>query len=65
MSNNNSTSQSNWRFRLHEIIFEADTPFGKRFDILLIVCIVLSVIAVMLDSVEVINQKYGSFLYGV
>ena len=29
--------------RLHEIIFEADTPGGKAFDLTLLVCIVLSV----------------------
>ena len=25
--------------RVHEIIFEADTPAGKQFDVLLIICI--------------------------
>ncbi|MBV1911465.1 MAG: ion transporter [Kangiellaceae bacterium] len=51
-----------WREKLHEIIFEADTPAGKRFDVLLIVAITLSVIAVMLDSVEVIRFQYGGIL---
>ena len=54
-----------WRNRLHEIIFEADTPAGKLFDIVLIVSILLSVIAVMLDSVEVVYQRYGQILYAV
>jgi len=44
--------------RIHEIIFEADTPEGKTFDITLLVMIVLSIIAVMLESVESINDKY-------
>jgi voltage-gated potassium channel len=48
---------------LHEIIFEADTPAGKTFDILLIIAIILSVIAVMLDSVAEVNSKYGNVLY--
>lgn len=65
MDNNRSTPQTIWRLRLHEIIFEADTQAGKRFDVLLIVCIILSVIAVLLDSVASIHQKYGFFLYGV
>jgi voltage-gated potassium channel len=56
---------SKWRATLHEIIFEADTTTGKTFDLLLIVSIILSVIAVMLDSVNAINQEYGRFLYGV
>jgi len=47
---------------LHEIIFEADTPAGKLFDIILIVSIVLSVMVVMLDSVSTIRNSYGGFL---
>jgi len=43
---------------MHEVIFEADTPAGKAFDIVLLVVIVLSVIIVMLDSVAEIHQKY-------
>ena len=53
-----------WRTSLHEIIFEADTRAGKLFDELLIVSIILSVIAVMLDSVAGIRLKFGTILYG-
>jgi voltage-gated potassium channel len=53
------------RERLYIIIFESDTPAGKWFDVLLIISILLSVIAVMLDSVKSINQEYGSMLYAV
>lgn len=53
---------SPWREKLHEIIFEADTPAGKRFDVILIMAIVASVIAVMLDSVESIRFDYGYLL---
>lgn len=51
-----------WRAQMHEIIFEADTPAGKAFDVLLIICILGSVLAVMLDSVKGIRLAYGSFL---
>jgi voltage-gated potassium channel len=51
------------RARLHEIIFEADTPAGKLFDVVLIISIVLSVLIVMLDSVGPINTSYGQLLY--
>ena len=51
-----------WREKLHEVIFEADTPAGKMFDILLIIAIVASVMAVMLDSVESIRVKHGATL---
>ena len=55
----------NWRLKMHEVIFEADTPAGKLFDVILIISIILSVIAVMLDSVTAINQKYGGLLYSI
>ena len=48
---------------LHEIIFEADTPAGKLFDVLLIVSIIISVVLVMLDSVSSIRTVYGRWLY--
>ncbi len=45
--------------RLHEIIFEADTPAGKAFDVALLVLIILSVISVMLESVPSVAARYG------
>jgi voltage-gated potassium channel len=50
------------RSRVHEIIFEADTFWGKTFDIVLLIAIVLSVIAVMLETVTEIQIKYGTLL---
>ncbi len=49
---------------LYEIIFEADTPAGQAFDIALLVAIVLSVLAVILESVAEIRSNYGPWLYG-
>ncbi len=54
-----------WRPLLHEIIFEADTPAGKWFDVLLIWSILLSVTAVLLDSVASIRSVHARLLYGV
>ena len=48
--------------RLREIIFEADTFSGKAFDIGLLLAIILSVIAVMLESVKAIELEYGDYL---
>jgi voltage-gated potassium channel len=48
-----------WRERLRVIIFEADTPAGKAFDVGLLVAILASVVAVMLDSVATIRSQYG------
>jgi len=47
--------------KLHEIIFEADTPMGKSFDIVLMIFIIASVLVVMLESVQSINQEYSDF----
>ncbi|MBU1109416.1 MAG: ion transporter, partial [Candidatus Riflebacteria bacterium] len=41
---------------LHEIIFEAETPAGKLFDVLLILFILASIATVMLDSVKSIRD---------
>ena len=46
------------RLKIHEIIFEADTPMGKLFDIILLVMILLSVTVVMLESVEGFRLKW-------
>jgi voltage-gated potassium channel len=54
---------ANWRRTLNEIIFEADTRAGRWFDILLILFIILSVLVVMLDSVSLVHEKYGTLLY--
>jgi len=51
-----------WRTRLHEVIFEADTPAGRAFDIALLIVIVVSVVAVMLESVADIRRRYGDLL---
>jgi voltage-gated potassium channel len=54
--------QNSFRAHLHEIIFEADTPAGKLFDLLLLMSILLSVLAVMLDSVQSIRAVHGRLL---
>jgi voltage-gated potassium channel len=51
-----------WRARLHEIIFEADTPAGRAFDVALLVAIVVSILAVMLESVAAIRGEHGRAL---
>jgi len=56
---------NNWRDKIHEIIFEADTPLGKLFDEILIVCIIASVLVVMLDSVDSIGGQYGRLFYAL
>jgi voltage-gated potassium channel len=48
-----------WRHRLHEIIFEADTKLGKAFDVTLLILIVISILLVMLESIEDYQAVYG------
>jgi hypothetical protein len=48
-----------WRSELHEIIFEAETFWGKAFDCLLFACIGLSVLVVLLESISEIRLAYG------
>ena len=55
MSNENPESK---RDRLWRIIFLSDTRRGKAFDVVLLWLIVLSVIVVMLESVESIRESH-------
>ncbi|MGO2102527.1 MAG: ion transporter [Psychroflexus halocasei] len=52
-----------WREKLHEIIYEADTREGKIFDVLLLIVITISIILVMLDSVQNIYDQYHDYFY--
>lgn len=58
-----SGATQGWRQRLYVIIFEADTPAGKAFDIALILAILASVVVVMLESVAGIREQHGEALY--
>ncbi|MFZ5532921.1 MAG: ion transporter [Pseudomonadota bacterium] len=51
------------RTRLRRIVFGTDTRAGQAFDEILIVAILASVVAVMLDSVQSIHVRYGAALY--
>ena len=53
------------RQKLHTIIFENQTPGGRRFDIILLWCIVISVLIAMLDSVPTLNQEFGLYFYSL
>ena len=54
---------NNLKNKLHTIIYEADTPMGKLFDVVLLILILVSVILVMLESVASIDTHYHDFLY--
>lgn len=48
------------RNSIHEIIYEADTPLGRLFDIVLFILILLSVVVVALETVETVNARYSA-----
>lgn len=47
------------RQQLYDVIFGTESPAGKRFDLILIYAIVLSVMALMMDSVVSVNERWG------
>ena len=51
--------------RLNTIIFGADTPLGRAYDIGLLFVIGASVLMVMLDSVAALHDQYGRFFYAI
>jgi len=53
---------SGWRRRMYDVIFEADTPAGRRFDVALVVAIMLSILVVVLDSVPWLHRDHADVL---
>jgi voltage-gated potassium channel len=48
--------------KFYRIIFESDTPSGKAFDVALLIAILLSILLVMLESVQQYSERYGNFI---
>lgn len=63
MASDNLKKLSPLQESIHEIIFEADTPTGKLFDVILLIAIIASLLVVMLESVEVLNLKYHNLFF--
>lgn len=51
-----------WRRRWFAVIFESDTPLGRRFDLALLVIVVASVLVVMFESVRPIATRHATLL---
>lgn len=47
-----------WRRRMHEVIFESETPEGRLFDKVIVTAILVSVGVVIADSVPQLNQRF-------
>jgi voltage-gated potassium channel len=48
-----------WQRRWFNVIFESDTPAGRRFDLVLLALISASVLVVMLESVRPLAERYA------
>ena len=59
----NTKGLRTWQFKLHEVIYESETRAGKMFDVALLFCILISIIVVILDSVDTLHAKYGRLFY--
>jgi voltage-gated potassium channel len=59
------SARPTWRHRLHEIVFEAETPAGKRFDVGLLWVIVASVAVVVAESVPELGAAYGDLFHAL
>lgn len=59
MRSMNNKNLNRWRQKTYEIIFKADTPWGKRFDIILLSVILISIVLVMIESVPSYQSLYG------
>jgi voltage-gated potassium channel len=53
------TQYDSWKGKWHDIIFKADTVEGRRFDIWLLILILVSVLVVMAESVNELSRDYG------
>ncbi|MCC2970330.1 ion transporter [Massilia sp. IC2-476] len=54
-----------WRGRLYDIIFRSDSVAGRRFDIALVLAILLSILVVVLDSVPRIRVRHADLMHGL
>src|SRR5215203_5399659 len=60
---NEVPKKGSWRHRLHEIIYESNTVAGKVFDISLLLLILLSILVVILDSMQSWRAEYGRLFF--
>jgi len=61
-SESENTSLTGWRQKMNVIIFGTNTFWGKTFDIIVLIVIILSILTVMLESVKTFAINYGNEL---
>ncbi|MGK9522571.1 ion transporter, partial [Salmonella enterica subsp. enterica] len=55
-------SNKHWRERLYVMVFQSDTPAGRRFDSTLLLIILASLVIVILDSIQAVHDNYANVL---
>ncbi|MBT1445767.1 ion transporter [Shewanella sp. JM162201] len=65
MTDNQDAAESALKRKLRIVIFGTDTPAGRWFDLILLLCIVASVSLVLLDTVQSVNQRWGELIHGL
>jgi len=60
MKNSGKLDTRSTRLKIYETIFESDTPEGKFFDVALFAIIILSIITVLLESMQPLRNNYLS-----
>ncbi|MBP5090560.1 ion transporter, partial [Pseudomonas chlororaphis] len=55
-------TDKHWRERLYVMIFQTDTVAGRRFDSILLLIILASLVIVILDSIDEVHQNYANVL---
>lgn len=63
--NNLESGNGRLKAAIYDIIFGYESKAGKLFDLALIVMIMASVTAVVVDSVDVYHDRFGELLYGL
>ncbi|SDZ36576.1 ion transporter [Pseudomonas sp. NFIX28] len=58
----NTDNNRRWRERLYVMIFQTDTVAGRRFDSILLLIILASLVIVILDSIDEVHQNYANVL---
>lgn len=48
--------------KIHDVIFQSDTPAGRLFDLILLCIIVLSILSVVAESVSSFKDKYYVYI---
>lgn len=65
MRNPEESALPAWRNRLHEVVFEAETPAGRAFDITLLGVILASVAVVLAESVPELRAVHGELFQAI